>query len=233
MIYYVEDETNIRELAIYALKQAGLETKGFPSAEPFFEACHEKVPDLILLDIMLPRIDGLTILRRLREEPRTADVPIMMLTAKGSEIDKVTGLDAGADDYLPKPFGMMELISRCNALLRRSHRTTQKSTDRITCGPISIDLSAHEAYAGGVKLELTLKEFGLLRKLMEDQGRAFSRSQLLRDVWDTDFMGETRTVDTHVLTLRKKLNDACDGAGEYIQTVRGVGYRMHPDTQGN
>lgn len=226
MIYYVEDDTNIRELALYALRQAGLEAKGFPSAEPFFDACRQQLPDLILLDIMLPRTDGLSVLHTLRENPKTDDIPVMMLTAKGSEIDKVTGLDAGADDYLAKPFGMMELVSRCNALLRRAHRSRHDTVEHISCGPVSIDLNSHEASANGVRLELTLKEYGVLKTLMEDQGRVFDRPQLLHDVWDTDYPGETRTVDTHVLTLRKKLNDACPGAGDLIQTVRGVGYRM-------
>lgn len=227
MIYYVEDDENIRELAIYALKQAGLQARGFASAEPFFEALEdEQLPDLILLDIMLPRTDGMSILRTLRTRERTADIPIMMLTAKGTEIDKVMGLDAGADDYLAKPFGMMELVSRCNALLRRAHRDPSANENvLLSCGPVRLDPAAHEVTAGGVPVELTLKEFRLLQDLMENKGYVLSRSRLLKEVWETDFAGETRTIDTHVLTLRKKLNDACKGAGDIVQTMRGIGYR--------
>lgn len=226
MIYYVEDDMNIRELALYALNQAGVEAQGFPSAEPFRAACDSQLPDLVLLDIMLPGTDGIELLGELRNSPRTADLPIMMLTAKGTEYDKVQGLDAGADDYLAKPFGMMELVSRCNALLRRAARGTAHSDGTLACGAIVVDTLAHEAYAGGVQLDLTLKEFALLRELVKEQGHVMSRDQLLMSVWNVSFAGETRTVDTHVLTLRKKLNDACAGSGDLIQTVRGVGYRI-------
>lgn len=225
MIYYVEDDRNVRELALYALKQAGLQAKGFTGAEPFRRECAQVLPDLILLDIMLPGTDGLALLSELRENPRTRDIPIMMLTAKGTEYDKVTGLDAGADDYLAKPFGMMELVSRCNALLRRSRRIP-KQEERLSCGPIALDRAAHEARCGGVPLDLTPKEFDLLAKLLAEQGHALSRAQLLEDVWSITFIGETRTVDTHIQTLRRKLNAALPGAGDIIQTVRGVGYRI-------
>ncbi len=226
MIYYVEDDENIRGLALYALSAAGLEAKGFDRAEPFRAACTESVPDLILLDIMLPGTDGLTLLRELRANTRTQDVPIMMLTAKGTEYDKVVGLDQGADDYLAKPFGMMELVSRCNALLRRATRgsSTQKIT--LTCGPISLDEIAHDAFCDGNKLDLTLKEFDLLSKLLHERGHALTRAQLLEDVWGITFVGETRTVDTHIQTLRRKLNDAKGGAGDLVETIRGVGYRI-------
>lgn len=229
MIYYVEDDTNIRDLALYALRQAGLEAQGFPSADPFFEALGQCIPDLILLDIMLPGTGGLEVLERVRSDPRTRDVPVMMLTAKGTEYDKVIGLDAGADDYLAKPFGMMELVSRCNALLRRAHRPSgaPNSADTVySCGPISINPLAREAFVGNVGLELTLKEFELLLKLIKNQGHAFTRAQLLKDIWEITYMGETRTVDTHVQTLRRKLNEACPGSGDIVKTVRGVGYRM-------
>lgn len=229
MIYYVEDDANVRELALYALAQSGLQAKGFPEAEPFYEACRDAVPDLILLDIMLPHTDGLTILRELRRDPSLANVPVMMLTAKGTEIDKVTGLDAGADDYLAKPFGMMELVSRCNALLRRASRNEAPREAVVRCGDITIDTDAHDVHVNGVPVELTLKEFSLLQTLIENRGHVLSRAQLLKEVWDTDYVGETRTVDTHVQTLRKKLNDAEKGAGEVIQTVRGVGYRARSD----
>ena len=234
MIYYVEDDTNIRDLALYALNQTGLDAAGFANAEEFKDACSAQLPDLILLDIMLPGTDGLQLLDELRASSRTCGIPIMMLTAKGTEYDKVRGLDAGADDYLAKPFGMMELVSRCKALLRRSQRAdaaaevpaTTSNADQLVCGPIVVDVAAHEAFAEGVRLDLTLKEFELLRKLVEEQGHALSRTQLLEDVWDFSFSGETRTVDTHVQTLRKKMNEACDKSGDLIQTVRGIGYRI-------
>ncbi len=232
MIYYVEDDKNIRDLALYALRQSGLEAEGFSSAAPFLAALETQAPDLILLDIMLPGIDGLELLERLRKQPATCNIPVMMLTAKGTEYDKVVGLDAGADDYLAKPFGMMELVSRCKALLRRAargHAGMQTDAAVLTCGPIVLNSQTREVSAGGVALELTLKEFALLQKLLAEQGRALSRAQLLEDVWNISFVGETRTVDTHIQTLRRKLNEACSGAGDIIKTIRGVGYRMKED----
>ncbi len=230
MIYYVEDEKNIRDLALYALKQAGLPAQGFAEAESFRAACAKATPDLILLDIMLPGTDGLSLLHEVRNNPRTAEVPVMMLTARGTEYDKVQGLDAGADDYLAKPFGMMELISRCKALLRRSQRTVRPTSEKmLSCGPVLLDPTAHEATCGGTPLDLTLKEFDLLAKLLMEQGHVLTRSQLLEDVWQISFIGETRTVDTHIQTLRRKLNEAHPGAGNIIQTVRGVGYRLREE----
>jgi two-component system alkaline phosphatase synthesis response regulator PhoP len=226
MIYYVEDDTNIRELALYALRQSGLDAEGFAQAAPFFEACRTQVPDLVLLDIMLPGTDGLQILEQLRHDAQTATVPIMMLTAKGTELDKVIGLDAGADDYLGKPFGMMELVSRCKALLRRAKLNGSEPESALVCGPIQMDVAAHEVHVGGKLVDLTLKEFELLRALMTHEGQALSRGQLLEDVWNITFAGETRTVDAHVQTLRHKLSIACPGAEHLIQTVRGVGYRI-------
>lgn len=228
MIYYVEDDTNIRELALYALKQAGFEAAGFACAADFRSACAEKLPELILLDIMLPETDGITLLKELRANPRTAALPVMMLTAKGTEYDKVIGLDSGADDYLAKPFGMMELVSRCNALLRRSaiKPAVAADDDTISCGPIKLSPIAREASVSGQPLELTLKEFELLKKLMEEKGHALSRSALLEDIWGITFIGESRTVDTHIQTLRRKLNEASEGTGDIIQTVRGIGYRL-------
>lgn len=226
MIYYVEDENNIRDLVLYALKQAGLEARGFAEAQSFWGACDQEIPHLVLLDIMLPGEDGLAVLNKIRRDKRFDNVPVMMLTAKGAEYDKVLGLDGGADDYLAKPFGMMELVSRVNALLRRSSKwTVAPADDALTCGVISLSPSAHEVCVNGTVLDLTLKEFELLHKLLKEQGHALSRPQLLEDVWGVTFVGETRTVDTHVQTLRKKLNDACPGAGDLVQTVRGVGYR--------
>lgn len=229
MIYYVEDDVNIRDLAIYALKQAGFEARGFSGAQEFFKQCAEEKPDLVLLDIMLPEIDGLEILRRMRADEALFDIPVMMLTAKGTEIDKVVGLDAGADDYLAKPFGMMELVSRVNALLRRARRGSapvvqSQAKKELAAGGIVLDVPAHTVTVGGQLVSLTLKEFDLLRELMENEGHVLSRSQLLERVWDVTYVGETRTVDVHIQTLRQKLARAQAGADEIIVTVRGVGY---------
>lgn len=233
MIYYVEDGKNIRDLATYALNQAGFEVVGFSCAEDFENACSSQMPDLVLLDIMLPGKDGLEILESMRLNPSTRHIPVMMLTAEGSEIDKVQGLDLGADDYLAKPFGMMELVSRVNALLRRAARPAQGASGSpaeelgwLSCGAISLSPEARTATAAGVELPLTRKEFDLLRILLEHKGRVLTREQLLERVWGVSFVGETRTVDMHVKTLRKKLAAAAPGAEEAIGTVRGVGYRM-------
>lgn len=226
MIYYIEDDTNIRDLTVYALKQAGFEAAGFTCGRDFFKACDEKTPDLVLLDIMLPEMDGLEILRELRSLPLTKNIPVMMLTAKGTEFDKVCGLDAGADDYLAKPFGMMELVSRVNALLRRAQAPAVGADDTLVNGPIELVSSAHTVSVGGTPVALTLKEFDLLRALMRSEGRVLSRGRLLEDVWGVTYVGETRTVDVHIQTLRQKLNAASSGADELIRTVRGVGYTM-------
>lgn len=226
MIYYLEDDPHILDLAIYTLKAAGLDAQGFSNAKDFFEACSVELPDVALLDIMLPDMDGIEVLKALRREKRTLHLPVMMLTAKGSEIDKVLGLNEGADDYLAKPFGMMELVARVNALLRRAKAPALIDGD-IVCGPISISIAAHSVTSGGKEIALTPKEFDLLKILAANSGRVLTRSQLLEDVWGTSFLGESRTVDVHVLTLRQKLDAASKGAGSYIETVRGVGYRMH------
>ncbi len=224
MIYYVEDDANIRELTVYALKQNGHEARGFAQADEFFAACRRQMPELVLLDIMLPEVDGLEILRMIREDPTMQNLPVMMLTAKGTEIDTVSGLDAGADDYLAKPFGMMELVSRVNALLRRTSHSAAAHPDVLGCGNVELCVSAHTVFAGGQAVSLTLKEFDLLRTLMQNAGQVLSRSQLLEDVWGMSYVGETRTVDVHIQTLRQKLDDACEGAADCIRTVRGVGY---------
>lgn len=224
MIYYVEDDVNIRDLTIYALRQAGFEAQGFPSADEFFAACRERMPKLALLDIMLPETDGLAILRKLRNDAATKHLPVMMLTAKSTEFDKVLGLDAGADDYLAKPFGMMELVSRVNALMRRTSAPSAPFDNELSCGPIQLCVSAHEVTVDGQAVSLTLKEFDLLRTLMQNEGHVLSRRQLLEEVWGVTYVGETRTVDVHIQTLRQKLSAVCDGAGACIQTVRGVGY---------
>ncbi|OFQ99422.1 response regulator transcription factor [Alloscardovia sp. HMSC034E08] len=230
MIYYVDDDTNIRDLALYSLRQSGLSAEGFENATDFRAACERERPELILLDIMLPGEDGLSILASVRSRADLADVPVMMLTAKGSEYDKVVGLDAGADDYLAKPFGMMELVSRCNALLRRAARGagagSDANADLIECGPIRMLIDSHEASVHNTALDLTPKEFAVLAVLAEHPGHVFTRPQLLEQVWGFSYCGETRTVDTHMQTLRRKLNEAADGAGDLIQTVRGLGYRV-------
>lgn len=224
MIYYVEDDTNIRDLTVYALKQAGLEACGFPAASEFFSACKQELPELVLLDIMLPEVDGLEILHLLRENAETKHLPVMMLTAKGTEFDTVSGLDAGADDYLAKPFGMMELVSRVNALLRRAATPAAVPDDVLSLGPIELAISSHAVQVAGEPVVLTLKEFDLLHTLMKHEGRVLSRGQLLEDVWGITYVGETRTVDVHIQTLRQKLAAAGEGADAFVQTVRGVGY---------
>lgn len=229
MIYYVEDDTNIRDLAVYALKQAGFEAQGLAGAREFFAACEDALPELVLLDIMLPEVDGLEILRRIRENDAMRALPVMMLTAKGTEYDKVCGLDAGADDYLAKPFGMMELVSRVNALLRRAQVQREAAAgadaaEEIAAGPIVLAPAAHTVTVGGSPVALTLKEFDLLRALMQNRCRVLTRAQLLEDVWGITYVGETRTVDVHIQTLRQKLARAQEGADQLITTVRGVGY---------
>ena len=225
VIYYVEDEKNIRELVVYALAQAGIEAKGLADDAAFRRACAERVPDAVLLDIMLPDTDGLTILRRIRQTPGLSHVPVMMLTAKDSELDTVTALDGGADDYLAKPFGMMEMVSRVRALLRRaqvgSHEAAAAS-DVVEVGPLSLSEARHEVSCEGSPLNLTVREFELLSFLMRSPGVVFNRETLLQRVWGWDFDGGSRTVDVHVQTLRQKLGEHA----ELIETVRGVGYRL-------
>ena len=227
LVFYVEDDDNIRDLTLYALRQAGFDARGFPDAEAFFAACREAVPDLVLLDIMLPGIDGLGILAQSRADRQLRDVPVIMLTAKGTELDTVCGLDAGADDYLAKPFSMMELVSRANALLRRVRRTEPPSHGgRIVRGKLALDPDAHQVEVAGTPIPLTLKEFELLQVLMENPGRALSRAQLFEAVWGSEFFGGTRTVDVHMQTLRQKLDQAEKGLAAMLETVRGVGYRL-------
>ena len=228
-VYYLEDDPRILELTLYTLAQTGIRAEGFSSAGEFLDACAESVPDLVLLDIMLPDVDGLTVLRRLRGEPATRDVPVMMLTAKGDELDKAYGLDLGADDYLAKPFGMVELLARVRALLRRSQapaRGEATEPDRLSVGGIVLDEGRHTVTADGVPVSLTPKEFDLLKTLMASPGRVLSRDRLLADVWDVAFSGGTRTVDVHVRTLRQKLAAAAPGSERAVETVRGVGYRL-------
>ena len=220
MIYCVEDDLSIRELMLYTLRASGFEVLGFGDGQALFDALGRQVPRLIMLDIMLPGMDGMEILRRLRQDPATAAVPVIMASARGTEYDKVLGLDLGADDYLAKPFGMMEMVSRIRAVLRRS--TPVNRENRLVRGGLDMDVAAHTVMAGGVPVTLTLKEFELLRLFLTAPGRVFSREQLLEKVWGTDFVGESRTVDVHIATLRTKLGSC----GDYIRTIRGVGYRL-------
>lgn len=220
MIYLVEDDNSIRELVVYTLRNTGFEARGFACGADFWEAMKQDTPQMVLLDIMLPDEDGLTILKKIRAASGTERLPVMMLTAKGSEYDKVIGLDNGADDYLPKPFGMMELVSRVKAVLRRSE--PEKKEKFYQVGPVAVDISKHEVTVNGSPVVLTFKEFELLCCLMENEGIVLSRDRLLSKVWGYDFDGETRTVDVHIRTLRQKLGLG----GNYIETIRGVGYKM-------
>lgn len=220
MIYCVEDESSIRDLMLYTLNMAGYEAQGFAGSEPFWDAMKSARPELIMLDIMLPGEDGISILRKLRSSPVTADIPVIMATAKGSEYDRVVGLDLGADDYLSKPFGMMEMVSRIKAVLRRTQ--PKGAASLLTQGDISLDPARHSVSASGREVVLTLKEYDLLKLLLEHPGQVFTREHLLSSVWGSDFIGESRTVDVHIGTLRTKLGTA----GRQIQTVRGVGYKL-------
>lgn len=224
MIYLVEDDDSIRELVLYTLHTTGFEAEGFRNAADFWQALEKELPQLVLLDIMLPDEDGLHILKRLRAGAETADLPVMMLTAKSSEYDRVVGLDSGADDYIPKPFGMMELVSRVRALLRRAAKPAAE--DKLfTAGSLAVDVKRRAVTVDGEPVILTYKEFELLCYLLENRGVVLSRDQILTKIWDYNYSGETRTVDVHIRTLRQKLGDA----GALIETVRGVGYRLAQD----
>ncbi len=222
MIYCVEDDANIRELVAYTLQTMGFEAKEIEDGKGLKKALAAELPELILLDIMLPGEDGLTILKQLKSDALTKNIPVIMVTAKGTEYDKVIGLDLGADDYVSKPFGMMELISRVKAVLRRVDRQKDERPQKVTNGPIEMDVKKHEILVDGEAVQLTLKEFELLRRLLEHPNIVLTRSQLLEEIWGYDFDGETRTVDVHIRTLRQKLGEA----GDRIETVRGVGYRI-------
>lgn len=220
MIYLVEDDNSIRELVTYTLNNSGLEAQGFSRPSEFWQAMKQQKPQLCMLDIMLPEEDGLQILRTLRSDPATWDIPVMMLTAKGTEYDKVIGLDAGADDYVPKPFGMMELLARVRALMRRS--SPQHNTDEYHIGPLYVSFSRHTVQVDGQDVTLTLKEYELLKTLIENRDVVLTRDRLLNQIWGYSFDGESRTVDVHIRTLRQKLGPA----SELIETIRGVGYKL-------
>jgi len=218
VIYLLEDDSSIRDFVIYTLRSQGMEAQGFALPSAFWAALEEETPALVLLDIMLPEEDGLSILKKLRSRSATARLPIILLTAKNTEYDKVLGLDGGADDYMAKPFGMMELLSRIRALLRR----TEQEGDEYRCGSLSVDSVRHTVQVEGKSVTLTQKEFEMLFLLMKNRGQVLSREQLIENVWGYAFTGETRTVDVHVRTLRQKLG----AAGKYVETVRGYGYKL-------
>lgn len=217
MIYIVEDDHNIQEIELFALKNSGYQAAGFDTAREFYKALDTKLPELILLDLMLPDEDGMDILRRLRARADTQRIPVILVTAKSTEIDKVKGLDGGADDYIAKPFGVMEMIARVKALLRRSSGSEERM---LTCGDVTLDNEKRMVFAGSKTVELTYKEFELLKLLMKNRGIVISRDVIMERVWDSSFEGESRTIDVHVRSLRQKLGDS----GALIKTVRNVGY---------
>ena len=225
MIYYVEDDDNIRELVVYTLNQVGLEARGYSCARDFYGAMEQQAPDLVLLDIMLPEEDGLTILRRLRAEAATEEIPVVMITAKDTEFDKVQGLDLGADDYIAKPFGMAELVARVRAVLNRTMPRPTEAADTMTFGELTIDTASHTVRVSGEEIALTPKEFDLLVFLASNKGIALSREKILQKVWNYDYFGEDRTVDTHIKMLRSHLGRYRDA----IVTVWGIGYKFDPD----
>lgn len=229
MIFYIEDDDNIRELMLYTLKAAGFQGKGFSDSVEFWQTMAVIIdskldkPQLIILDIMLPGEDGITILKKLKHNSETADIPVIMASAKGTEYDKITGLDSGADDYLAKPFGMMEMISRIKAVLRRY---PQKEVNNILqYDHITINIDEHIAYIDGNRIELSLKEFDLLRLFMENPKHLFKRESIILSLWDGDFVGESRALDMHISNLRKKLGIH----GNMIKSIRGLGYRMEKE----
>lgn len=220
MIYYAEDDRGIRELVVYTLKNTGFEAEGFSDGRELLEAMSKRTPELVLLDIMMPGEDGIEILKKLKSSPATKAVPVIMVSAKGSEYDKITGLDCGADDYISKPFGLMELISRIKAVLRRT--LVLPDGEEYSLAGIKINLKSHTVSVDSRPVLLTLKEFELLKMLIASKGTVLTRDLILDKIWGYDFDGETRTVDVHIRTLRSKLGEA----GDLIETVRGVGYRM-------
>ena len=219
LIYIVEDDTDIRELETYALKNSGYEVQSFAESKSFFKACTTQIPQLVILDVMLPDFDGLSVLEKLRQDAVTKSVPVILVTAKGSEMDKVKGLDMGADDYITKPFSVLELISRVRAILRRC--SVENKLDVITLGGIVFDDSKHTVTSDGEPCTLTYKEYELLKYLLKIKGMALTRENIILNVWGYDFEGESRTVDMHITTLRQKLGNC----GNLIKTVRNVGYK--------
>ena len=222
MICVVEDDPNIREIEVYAMKDCHMETKEASCAKEFWKLCENEVPELVLLDIMLPDEDGVSILKKLKSRPDTENIPVIMMTAKSSEYDKVLGLDSGADDYITKPFGVMELISRVKAVIRRSDRSKGSAGEVLKIGELVLDEQKHEVYARGQEVSLTFKEFELLSYLMKNRGLVLSRDKILNTIWNYEYEGESRTVDVHIGSLRQKLGTC----GDFIKTIRGIGYKI-------
>lgn len=220
MIWCVDDDSTIREIEVYTLEQTGFEAKGFDSGVSMLEALKTETPELIILDIMMPEIDGIQVLAKLRSEAMYKDIPVIMATSKGTEMDKIIGLNSGADDYLVKPFGVMEMVARVNAVLRRTGR--ENASDNIVVGDIILSEKEHKVIANNKSVELTYKEFEILKLFMRNPGIVFTRDVLMNKIWGVDYIGETRTVDVHIKTLRQKLGSA----GGQIKTVIGVGYRL-------
>ena len=222
-IFCVEDDPNIRELISYTLTSSDFDVESFENGALFFERIQKEMPDLVLLDIMLPDMDGMEILKRLREDERTKHIFVILLTAKSERMDKIRGLDLGADDYITKPFDVLELISRVKAVLRRTAKVSTVEETILTCGQLTIDTNRHSVLSDGKEVCLTYKEFELLKMLMEANGNAVTREKIITEIWETDFEAESRTLDVHIRTLRQKLGDA----GSYIETVRNVGYKLN------
>ena len=220
MIWCVDDDSTIRDIEVYTLEQTGFQARGFADGASLLEALQSEIPELIVLDIMMPGMDGVEVLKVLRSEPKYQEIPVIMATAKGTEMDKICGLNTGADDYLVKPFGVMEMVARIKAVLRRTEKGA--SSNQLTVGQIVLKEKEHIVLTDGNKVELTHKEFEMLRLFMQNPGIVLSRDALMRDIWGVDYMGETRTVDMHIKTLRQKLGTA----GSQIKTVIGVGYRL-------
>ncbi len=220
MIWCVDDDSTIRDIEVYTLEQTGFEARGFSDGISMLEALKSETPELIILDIMMPELDGVEVLKKLRSDCAYKDIPVIMATAKGTEMDKISGLNSGADDYLVKPFGVMEMVARVKAVLRRTVR--EQASDNITVGGIVLNEKEHKVLANGEKVELTHKEFNLLKLFVKNPGTVFSREMLMSEIWGVDYVGETRTVDMHIKTLRQKLG-SCGGQ---IKTVISVGYRL-------
>ena len=227
MIWCVDDDNTIRDIEVYTLEQTGFKARGFADGISMLEALKTEIPKLIILDIMMPEMDGLEVLKKLRSESAYKDIPVIMATAKGTEMDKISGLNSGADDYLVKPFGVMEMVARVKAVLRRTAK--EESAGDITVGNITLKKTEHKVIANGERVELTHKEFEMLKLFMHNPNMVFSRDKLMSEIWGVDYIGETRTIDMHIKTLRQKLGDC----GAQIKTVIGVGYKMEGEADGS
>ena len=227
MIWCVDDDNTIRDIEVYTLEQTGFKARGFADGISMLDALKTEIPELIILDIMMPEMDGLEALKKLRSESAYKDIPVIMATAKGTEMDKISGLNSGADDYLVKPFGVMEMVARVKAVLRRTAK--EESAGDITVGNITLKKTEHKVIANGERVELTHKEFEMLKLFMHNPNMVFSRDKLMSEIWGVDYIGETRTIDMHIKTLRQKLGDC----GAQIKTVIGVGYKMEGEADGS